>query len=206
MSFELETFTKAKLTDVVVLSQKNRQPDENPGAKLSFELALGNDSLSYFDGHLKTTLFTKNGGAAKAGQGTLEGVPVVSDMPNLTGIGQKVGTLHWDLELTGYTLEIDHGMGGKSNLEVKDCVLSNFRITPKEGGTVIVKFDAESPDVAENVFGKLATLKTREIEIALSAPTPAQQSIDDEPKTKPAAKGKASKTDATDSFVAAHTH
>ena len=28
MSFALDTMTKAKLTDVVVLSQKNRQPDE----------------------------------------------------------------------------------------------------------------------------------------------------------------------------------
>lgn len=46
MTFELETTTKAKLTDVVVLSQKNRQPDENPGAKLSFETSLSNHMLA----------------------------------------------------------------------------------------------------------------------------------------------------------------
>jgi DNA-binding XRE family transcriptional regulator len=31
----IENFTKAKLLDLVVLSQKNRKPDENPGAKLT---------------------------------------------------------------------------------------------------------------------------------------------------------------------------
>jgi hypothetical protein len=174
--FELETATKAKLTDVVVLSQKNRQPDENPGAKLSFDMALSNDSLVLFDGALKSTLFTKNGRGD--GQATLDGVAVVSDKPNLTGIGQHVSVLHWELELTGYSLIIDHGMGGKSNIEIEDCTLSNFRIAPKEGGTVQVKFDAESANVAEKAFGKLATLKTREIQITLTPPSVEQDDIE----------------------------
>jgi hypothetical protein len=180
MSFEIESPTTAKLVDVVILSQKNRQPDENPGAKLSFDAAVSNDVLSYFDNRLLGFLFTKNGGEAKgATQGSLDGVPVVSDTPNLTRIGEKVGALHWDDELTGYTLTIDHGMGGKSNPVLEDCTVSNFRLIPREGGTVNVRFDAESNHVSEKVFGKLATLKTREIKVTLTAPDVVQDDIED---------------------------
>ncbi len=177
--FELETPTKAKLVDVVVLSQKNREPGDNPGAKLSLELALTNDALAYFDGGLKSALYTKVATQTAAAQGSLEGVAPVSDTPNLTGIGAKVGQLHWELELTGYALTIDTGLGGpKSNVEIGDCVLDNFRILPKEGGTVLVRFDLESGDVTEKAFGKLATLKTREIAILLAAPEVTQGTLE----------------------------
>jgi hypothetical protein len=204
--FEIETQTKAKLIDVVVLSQKNRQPDENPGAKLSIELALGNDSLAYFDGHLKSFLFCKTGSSAKPAQGSLDGVPAVSDMPNLTGIGSKIGTLHWELELTGYSLTIDLGIGGrKSNLEIEGCIVSNFRITPNEGGTVGVKCDVESPDVSEAAFGKLAKLKSREIQILLAAPEIAQQELDQDEKLPAKAKGgRSANSDATKAFIDQH--
>jgi hypothetical protein len=176
VTFEIESLAKAKLLDVVVLSQKNRQLDENPGAKLTLEMQAANDVLSAFDGGLKSFLFTRTA-AMSQDQDELDGIPPVSDEPNLTGIGLKVGTLHWDLELTGYTLVIDHGLGGKSNLEIADCVLGNFRIQPKEGGTVVVKFDVESADVPEKVFGKLATLKTRDIQVTLTAPEVVQESV-----------------------------
>lgn len=42
---ELSTTTKAKLANLEVLSQKNRQPDENPGAKLSLEMNLPPEAL-----------------------------------------------------------------------------------------------------------------------------------------------------------------
>lgn len=185
--FDIETPTKAKLQDVVVLSQKNRNPDDNPGAKLSFELALGNDSLALFDGALKSFLFEKK--ANQSGQASLDGVDAVSDKPNLTSIGEKVGQLHWEIELTGYTLTIDAGIGGKSNLVIEDCMLDNFRLLPKEGGTVLVRFDLESGNVAEKAFGKLATLKTREMSILLAPPEiEGQADVDDD--DKPAAKGR----------------
>ena len=107
-----------------------------------------------------------------------EGVEQVSDMPNLTQAGTKLGKLHWNHDLTGYTLVIDHGMGGKSNLEIKDVQLSAFRIEPKEGGTVTLSLLAESQDVPEKTFGKLATLKNREVKITLAPPVVAQKSIE----------------------------
>lgn len=179
--FALEVLTKARLADVVVLSQKNRQPDDNPGAKLSVELDLSNHTLSYFDAALKGFLYMKNGEGPKQKQATLEGVEPVSDMPDLTAIGRKIGTMHWEHEGTGYELTIDQGLGKRgSNLEISDCVLSNWRLSFKEGGSYTAKFDIESPDVSETAFGKLAKLKSREIQILLAPPTIAQKSIDDE--------------------------
>lgn len=186
MTFEIEVPTTAKLVDVVVLSQKNRQPDEDPGAKLSFDVPLSNDSLSTFDGRLKGFLFTKDAATAPTQQGTLDGVPVISDTPNLTRIGSHVPVLRWTQELTGYTLTIDQGLGGhKSNLTIESCQLSNWRLSPKQGGTVNVKFDCESVDVSESAFGRLAKLKSRDVQIMLLAAEIAQQDIEgDQPPAK----------------------
>lgn len=178
MSFVLETLTKTKITDVMVLSQKNREPDQNPGAALSFSMELSNNALSYFDGSLKSFLYTKSAAssAAPAQQG-LEGVEQVSDLPNLTRGGIKMGKFNWNEDLYGYELVIDHGMGGKSNLELADCIVSNFKVEPKEGGTILLGFLLESQDVPEKVFGKLATLKNREVQITLTAPEVKQESM-----------------------------
>lgn len=176
--FALEQFTKAKITEVGVLSQKNREPDQNPGAALSFSLEQSNHSLSYFDGSLKSFLYTKSAATSSNKQAGLEGVEEVSDLPNLTAAGQKLGKLHWIHELTGYSLVIDHGMGGKSNLSIDDCVLSGFRITPKEGGTILLDFQLEAQDIQEKVFGKLATLKNREVKITLTEPEVKQDSVE----------------------------
>lgn len=191
--FQLESATKAKLLDVVVLSQKNRQPDDNPGAKLVVQLSLTNDALVGFDPLLRSFLFTRTA-ANPDPQGALDGVPAVSDSPNLTSVGSHLGTLKWLPDMTGYTLTVDLGLGGKrSNIELDDCVLSKWRLTPKEGGTVVAKVNIDAPDVAESAFGKLAKLKSREISILLSPPEVVQQEIDPPPapaKNKAAGKAK----------------
>ena len=178
MTFEIDTPQKIRIHDVEILSQKNRAPDANPGAKLSISMDVGNDVLSHFDGALKGVLFHKSAASSASVQDTLDGVEPVSDLPNLTNIGKSIGSIHWALELTGYGLLIDHGIGGKSNLELPDCKLSNFRFSAKEGGTVTVQFVCESEDVAEKVFGKLATLKAREVQILLTAPEVVQQDVE----------------------------
>lgn len=190
--FELINPTKAKLLDVVVLSQKNRQPDENPGAKLNFEVQLSADILDTFDPGLKRWLFMKGAGSESAKQAALDGIPEASDMPNLTNVGMKIGKFPWHQELTGYKLVIDHGMGGKkSDLEITDGLLSNWRFTPKEGGTVIARMSFESANVTEAQFGRLAKMKSRDIEAKFLKPEEAQQSLPTGAQTPAAApKGK----------------
>lgn len=166
-------FIKAKIRDVIVLSQKNRQPDEAPGAKFTLEMQIPNALLEHFDRHLIDFLFTAARSSSSNKTPPLEGFEV-SDKPNLTQIGMHVGWLIWQQEMSGYVVEIDHGVGGKSNLRVTDSLLSAWRMLPKEGGTVIVRSSVESADVTEALFGKLAKLKSREVLIRFHPPTDAQ--------------------------------
>jgi hypothetical protein len=114
-----------------------------------------------------------------------------------------VKVLPWDEKLTGYQLTIDQGIGGASNIEIDDCILSNIKFYPQRGGGAVqVKFDLESPNVSDKTWGKLARMKSVEVEVVLLAPTIDQQDFDDQPSTvEQLRKGK---PDATDAFVAAH--
>lgn len=166
--FSLETMTKTKLTEVAVLSQKNREPGDNPGVALAFSMVVPNGHLSMFDGALRSFIYTKSDASSDNDQDRLD--VEVEDLPNLTTAGAKLGKLHWNQELTGYALVIDYGMGEKSNLPINDCILSGFTFMPKEGGSVVMDFKLESQDVSEKVFGKLATLKNLEVQITLANP------------------------------------
>ena len=190
--FHIETATKAKVLTVEVLSQKNRQPDEDPGVKMKLELQISNDMLAHFDGFLKGALFTKGASSESARTAQLDGIPVVSDMPNLSKIGMKIGRFSWDEELTGYTLTIDRGLGGKSNLVVTDCILSDWKFTPKEGGTVIARVSVESSNVSAKDWGTFAKLKSRPVEILAEPPK-----VDDAQQTIEGAAGEGNVVDAT---------
>lgn len=192
--FEIEEFTKARLDDIEVLSQKNRQPDEAPGVKLHLEVTLSNHVLSTLDGTLKGMLFTRNEAAApkvtksKDNQtGTLAGVEPVSDLPNLSGIGSHIKSLKWAAEVTGCVAAIRFAT---SELPLDDCSAGPFKITPKEGGTVVMKFPLEAPNASEKLFAKLAKFKSREVEIRIKQNGPAenpQARLDEsQPDAKPA--------------------
>lgn len=201
MPFALESNTKAHLNDIVVLSQKNRAPEDNPGAKLSLEMDLGADMLVHFDGGLRSLFFTTNTSGQQ--QGTLVTTEV------LTPAGQKIGWFPWHHELTGYELVIDHGTGGKSNLQITDCKLDGWKITLKEGGFNL-KFNLESEDISERVFGRLAKLKSCPIEIVLLPPELTNDlASPPAPPAKPAKAGAPAKDkrEAGDAFADAHaTH
>lgn len=179
MPFELESPISAKITDVIVLADKDRQPDTNPGAGLDLAITTSNAILSCFDGTLRSALYTKNANSSQA-QGQLAGVEPISDMPNLTPLGKLLGQFSLkELELTGYTMVIDRGLGGThSNLELENCKLSNFVLQPKEGGSVVVKLRVESPDIGAKLHGDIAVLKTTERPITLLAPEVQQQDVE----------------------------
>lgn len=179
--FSITTASKAKLLNLIVLSQKNRAPDDDPGAKLAIEIQLPASSMAHFASRMPGIFFE----AAKVPpkQGQLEGVAAASETPNLTEFGLKVKRLEWEHEMTGYTLEIVIGTGRKeSNIKITDSILSGWRLMPKEGGTVVARFNAESGNVSSEMFGKLAKLKGRDIEITLAPPVVSQQDLDHQQK------------------------
>lgn len=173
----LESSTKAKLNDIDVLSQKNRPPDSNPGLSLAFTAELPNGALTMLDGFLRGALYTKQAGGNE--QPGLDGVEPVSDLPNLTKIGQKIGRFAWAGEQTGCTLTFDFGLGGRSNIVLDDVKVDNLHVTPKEGGTTTWQWRCEINDVDEAVFGKLATLKSRDVQLLLAPPDVDQGDVED---------------------------
>lgn len=194
MPFELEVPTEAKLTDYQALSDKDREPDANPGAALWFTMTVANEILSMFDGSLRGAIFTKNANSSPGEQES-----IVSDLPNLTGIGKALGQFHWDQELTGYTLTFDYGLAGKSNFDLSDCKLMNWAIQGKEGGSTFIKVKVEAPDVAEKIHGKLAMLKSQTVKILLAPPEVADDQApleQEEPKPRGRSGGRQSRREA----------
>ncbi|MFM9922715.1 hypothetical protein VLK31_06975 [Variovorax sp. H27-G14] len=194
--FSLPEFTKVKVLDVTVLSQKNRPAGANPGVRLNVQADLPNYVLSEFDPALRNTLFQKSAAAetAKDKRQTLPGVEPISDLPNLTSLARHIKKVAWSDKLSGYDVEIDHGIGGKSNLKMGDATLENFRFAAKEGGTVAAWWSIEVVDVPKLVMGELTMLKSREVPMKLLEPEVKQQDLDDgAPAAAPAAPAKGAK-------------
>lgn len=209
--FSLPEFTKVKVLDVTVLSQKNRPAGANPGVRLNVQADLPNYVLSEFDPALRNTLFTKSAAAetAKDKRQTLPGVDPISDLPNLTSIARHIRKVAWSEKLTGYDVEIDHGIGGKSNLKMGDASLENFRFAAKEGGTVAAWWSIEVVDVPKLTMGELTMLKSREVPVKLLEPEVVQQDLDDDPPVapqKPAKAGRAAAQTPEDAFVSTAKH
>lgn len=200
MTFHLDQPTKVRLHDIDVLSQKNRQADESPGVQLFIHAELPNHVLTTFDGRLKGVLFDKGPGSAvkvanksKDNQtGTLDGVEPVSDLTKLTGIGKAIKTMTWAQEVTGGEMDLSFAT---SKLKLDDCRAHTFRIQPKEGGTVMLKFKVDAPNASETVFAKLAKFKSRELEITFEQHVvdDAQRDIEDKVPAKKATPAPAAK-------------
>lgn len=194
MAFEIEEFTNAKLTNVNVRSEKNGPNQLNPATDLFFKIDAPNSILSQFDGHLLSAIYHRSAAAAGDGaQQALDGIEQVSDLPNLRFPSMR--PIEWGWDLDGYTLTIGHGLGGASDIPLTDCKVDRFKLTPREGGTVEVKFRVRcSNHLTEKAMGKLALLVQNEVPITLIAPaTGEQQPLEnpfpvqgrDEPPTDP---------------------
>lgn len=179
MTFELLEPTEVKITEVKVLSSKDRKPTDNPGAKLNIIVALSNAMLAMLDGSMRSALYTAVPGSAHESpdskpQGALvaevQNTQIVSDMPKLTGMGQHLKEFGWNLEIIGATLNIEYGTNGPSGITATGCKVSSFRLFCQEGGVVILKFVIETGDVDITTHGKLAMLKNLKAVITLEAP------------------------------------
>lgn len=178
MAFEIEEFHPARLKDINVRSEKHGPDHLEPAVDLAFQIDAANSILSAFDGHLLNALYHRSeASAGDGGQQSLDGVEEVASLPNLRF--PSMGPIKWGKELAGYTLTIDHGLGGASEIQLVDCKVNEFKIEPKEGGTVQVRFRVQcATHLTERTMGKLALLAQNEVPITLIAPATAEQQQD----------------------------
>lgn len=176
MTFELYQFTECKVLDVRTLCKKDRGPDDRPGAQLLLQATLSAAELSMFDGFLPGMLFRKN---ENAKQGSLDGVESLE----LTQIGRHVKRIPWQYEQTGCEVEIDFGLGGKSNIALADCRAHRVTLSPRQAGGALVQWCIDAPDLDDATRGKLTGLKRADVKLKMLAPEPVedpQGDLDDE--------------------------
>jgi hypothetical protein len=168
--FELEVPTTAKCLDLRVLSKKDRQPDDPPGAQFLLSANLPNDTLTMFDGLLKSSLYRKGSKptTSKATNPQLDGIG--PDSPELTEMGAHIKRFSWVYEQTGCSVEIDRGLGGpRSNIRLSDCKVHRVSIAPRDGGSVVMQWTIDAPAVADG-WNALAGMKSTEIKLTIAGP------------------------------------
>lgn len=161
-AFQIPTPREVKLTDVEVLSKKDREPGEAPGIKLSVFGDFPGATLEQFVPGLQEDLF-KVGEAAAMGSDTT--------LTDLTDLAKFLGTIVPTDEFTGYSGTIDFGTGKASGIPFEAAKIHGFRIDCKEGGSVQIKLQIDIPNMAEKTLGKIAIHKSQKMELTLVAPT-----------------------------------
>lgn len=157
--FELAN-QKAKLDSVNARAELHGE-DRVPAFDLKFTVAMGNECLAFFAPELRSCLYKKSDA-----QGEL-----IDEERESALRFPKMGSFKWDWEGVGYTLTIPYGIGGSSDIVVDGININGFRITPQEGGTVLVSFRAIA-HLDEKVVGPLCSLIQRETEISIDPPPP----------------------------------
>jgi hypothetical protein len=191
--FVLDQPTKAKLHKSDDKSIKVGQKDTKDAVIVNYMAVLPNTILDVLDpsGNLRAALYRQASAAEKAKrkQGSLDGVEEATE---LTETGVAIGTLPWSQEQTGCTLTIEHGLGGKSNLILKDGTSKTKKVALQEGGSVKVyaQFHAPTDHFSDEVLGKLHRLHQKEVKLLLEGPKVEQLDVEDEGgSTAPAGTG-----------------
>lgn len=160
--FTIDEFTTATLSSVNPRAEIHG-PDKVPAADLKFSIKTHNGVLSEFGSQLRSSFYWNSGEPAQQG----ELVAPLTDLPNLRN--PMIEGIAIKTELVGYTLTIDHGLGGKSNLVLTECDVNAIKLDMQEGGTVILGFRVQAhPD--EKSMGKLCSAIGSEVSIMLTAP------------------------------------
>lgn len=174
---EIKTAVKAKVTNVTVLSQKNRPVDEAPGAKLKVKLPLTAAQLEQLAPGITKEFFEDDKKQPK--QAAIEGVEQAPTQ-RLTHLGLKIAKMALGQEFTGYKLTVVRGTArSESNLLMTDSIIAKgSSIELHEGGGGLWTFDIESGNVKETDWGKFAKLKSTSIEMMLEPPVVTQEDLD----------------------------
>ena len=148
---ELELNNATATLENVNLRTEKAGPDKVPAADLKVTCARDSGVLAHFSPTLRGFLFDENGPKDLA-----EGVQVRD--PHL---GYPLSR---DEEMTGATVSIGYGV--KQPMRFEDAKVNAFKITPMDGGSVILGFRIQCRPTPEQV-GKLYQLQESGIELTI---------------------------------------
>lgn len=174
--YRLTTPTKARLHEIKNKRIKLGQKGSKDGITINYMTVQSNTFLDVLDpsGGLRKALYRQASAAEKAKikpQAGLEGMEV-TDTPELTEAGKAIGAMPWVQEQTGCTFTIDYGVGGKSNLTVREATSTTQKVTLQEGGSVKVyaQIHGATDYMSDEQFGKLHRLHQSDPKVTLVGP------------------------------------
>lgn len=138
--------------------------DKEPAGDLKFEADLPNECLDMLVKGLKEGIYhydPKRADLADDGRKGEKGYLPHLRWPNLQG------PLKWEDEMQNVELSIRE-KGAKTLTTLEEVKVNSVEFTPKDGGTVHLKFRVQAkPD--EKCFGRLTQLIQTEVEVTLKA-------------------------------------
>jgi hypothetical protein len=141
----------ATLENVNLRTEKNG-PDKVPAADLKLSVATSADVLAFFSPTLKAFLFNESGPRDLA-----DGLPLRDT--------HMVFPMQRDEEMAGADVILDYGLPG-SEMMFGEVKVNQFRITPMEGGSVIVDMRVQCKPTPEQI-AKLYTLQEMGVTLSL---------------------------------------
>ena len=187
MNFQFPTTKEVHLSHVNI--RREFHGDEHvPAIDLSLRLEGSNELLDMLDPALRTSLYYN--AAATGGQEALPEVLAVLPNLRLPKLNGQKFTWAKGERHKGYAFTLDYGLGdGRSNVDLDDCTVTNWRFEVKEGGTVVLEWVVQyaGERLTSEARGLLTGLTDEPIFIQLIPPaTPQITSGKAKPKATPA--------------------
>ena len=126
---------------------------------IQFKFDLPNDRLADFHPDLKGVLYFKDPSRAETDDLANAGL----DAPHLR-FQKMVLPLRFSNEMVGATIKINKGTG--KPLTIKDAKVNDFRITPKEGGTIELRVRVQTHP-SESQSGALCGMIKHEVRVTI---------------------------------------
>lgn len=151
-------------------SRSNKHGNERvPAATLQLTFRTSNDVLSEFSPELKSSLYRR----PHAGEGDMaDDADTRLDDPNylprlkFPNMKNKVSI---DDKIVGATVTVHHGIGGKSDLVLDECLVDKFSFYPQDGGTVVVSLNVAC-DPSTSQAGELHGKQDQDVFITITPP------------------------------------
>lgn len=136
-----------RLANVNVRSERHGEVD-TPAVDLKMEWVVSNEILAAFHPRMRSAFYEKDG------QPALDGVPEAM----AAVIFPDLDPLKVHAKETGLMVRVVHGLSGSSDLVLKDCEVSGFKLDLLPGGSVEVTFTVSTTDIDEKRLGKLGLM------------------------------------------------
>lgn len=157
-----------EITQAVQLANLNARAEKHgddavSAMDLKFTATVPNTIMNMFHAELRDMLFKKQTDPDLLDELEPDAV-TLPRFGNLSPIG-------WEWEGTGYTVKIAYGLGGNSDIVLKDVKVDKFKFTPLNGGSVDMSFRVVAHPTEEEA-GKLYLMIQQSVDITVTAPEP----------------------------------